>query len=464
MSHSPSVRLSARSLLIAGVSTAVVGTAAVTPVSAPHLTPATIAASVQMTAITSGLQAAIKNTYDMGEAKAQYIAELANFSLAVLPGLWWVAPSIPFTYHTAEPLVRAGVYASADMIGFDFRQLAVDINAGFADSAANARAYAKAWRDTLVPFPIPPEPPVKPSASVAPAAASVAAEPEATALAAAPQAASVTSPIESAIKNTYNAVEPWVAYGFELTQWALSFIPGVWWLAPGIDLAYFTIEPLVQAGVFVFADVLGLDFAQIGPDIQQGISTSLNNAGTYALAWLSSLIPLPPFPPFPPRPGAAVAPAASVRAAAAVTAPEASSEALQSADPKPMADADAPAPVTGTTPEPTPEPTPEAATEPTSEAATEVTTDTGAEANTPAPEAAAEQMPALDNPAPVEATADVDAPAAEAPAAVETPAADPAPQTPVRRGAHAPAAKASAATGDSAPSGKTERRGARSGG
>lgn len=123
---------------------------------------------------------------------------------------------------------------------------------------------------------------------------------------AAPTAAAATSGIESFIKNTYNAIEPWVAWGFQLAEWAMSFVPILWWVAPGIDLAYFTIEPLVQAGVFVVADVLGLDFTQIGPDIKTGIQQSWQNFVNYSLAWIGSLIPLPPLPPFPPRPGASV--------------------------------------------------------------------------------------------------------------------------------------------------------------
>jgi len=131
-----------------------------------------------------------------------------------------------------------------------------------------------------------------------------------------PEVYAVGSPIEVAIKDTYLTLEPWVAYAAELTQYVLGFIPGVWWLAPAIDLAYFTIEPLVQAGVFVVADVLGGNFAQIPIDINTGIQDSINNAFYFGLAWLESLVPLPPLPPFPPLPGAAVDRAELVRAGA----------------------------------------------------------------------------------------------------------------------------------------------------
>lgn len=140
--------------------------------------------------------------------------------------------------------------------------------------------------------------------------------------------AAATTGVESFIKNTYNAIEPWVAWGFQLAQWAMGFIPIVWWVAPGVSLAYYTIEPLVQAGVYTFADVLGLNFSQIGPDIRSGIQQSWQNFVNYGLAWIGSLIPLPPLPPFPPRPFASVpvksiAASRAAAAAAAVVADEA---------------------------------------------------------------------------------------------------------------------------------------------
>ena len=139
------------------------------------------------------------------------------------------------------------------------------------------------------------------------------------------QAVAAATSAGSLVKQAYDAFEPWVAYGFELAQYALSWVPGLWWVAPGIDLAYFSIEPLVQAGVYVFADVISLDFAQIGPDIQQGIQDSVNNFVSYGLAWLNSLVPLPPIPPIPPLPGATVSagPAASSAAARRTAVPAA---------------------------------------------------------------------------------------------------------------------------------------------
>jgi hypothetical protein len=110
----------------------------------------------------------------------------------------------------------------------------------------------------------------------------------------------------SDIKYLYNAAEPWAAYGAELATYALGFVPGLWWVAPGIDLAYFSIEPLVQAAVYSFADAIDLNFEQIPIDISNGLTEAGDNFVTYSLAWLNSLVPLPPLPPLPPFPGAAV--------------------------------------------------------------------------------------------------------------------------------------------------------------
>lgn len=407
MSQYASAGVSPRSILIAGVSAAIVGAAAVTPVSVPDLSPPKIASAVEMASITTPLEVAIKNTYNFVEPWAAYGAAWGEYVLGLIPGLWWVAPGVPFAYYTAEPLVQAGVYTFADVVGLNFAQIGPDINTGITTSINNGIAYGAAWLNSLVPFPpLPPIPPL-PGAAVAPSAAALSA---ATGLAAAPEASSVTTPIEDAIKNTYNFVEPWVAYGAELTQYVLGFIPGLWWIAPGVDLAYFTIEPLVQAGVYTIADVIGLDFAQIGPDINTGIQTSINNAITYGLAWLNSLVPLPPFPPFPPFPGAAVdASTMSVPAAAAVqTAAIEAESTIAGASESPVETAPVEtAPVENTAP---------AETAPVTEVETE------AEAEAPAApaeddQAAEDAAPAVDAPTvEIEAVEAVESVEAEAPA------------------------------------------------
>lgn len=110
----------------------------------------------------------------------------------------------------------------------------------------------------------------------------------------------------------YTAIQPWVAYGFELADYALSFVPGLWWIAPAVDLAYFTAQPLVEAAVYSFAALLDGNWTLIGPIVQTGIQNSVTNFVDYSIAWIGSLVPLPPLPPLPPFPGAAVkAPAAA---------------------------------------------------------------------------------------------------------------------------------------------------------
>lgn len=131
------------------------------------------------------------------------------------------------------------------------------------------------------------------------------------------------------IKAFYDAAEPWAAYGAELATYALGFIPGLWWVAPGIDLAYFSIEPLVQAGVYSFADLIDANFQMIPLDIQAGIQEASTNFVNYGLAWLGSLVPLPPLPPLPPFPGAAVR---SARGAARAAAPAAAATVAAAAE------------------------------------------------------------------------------------------------------------------------------------
>lgn len=121
------------------------------------------------------------------------------------------------------------------------------------------------------------------------------------------------------IINAYNAIEPWVAWGFELVQWGMGFVPILWWVAPGVDLAYFTIEPVVQSLVYSFAYLIDGNTSLIGPTIQAGLQEAAYNFVQYSIYWFESIIPFPPLPPWPPFPFAAAAttgPAAVTRAAA----------------------------------------------------------------------------------------------------------------------------------------------------
>ena len=127
-----------------------------------------------------------------------------------------------------------------------------------------------------------------------------------------PIAAQIVPTASNPITNAYDYAEPWVAYGFELVDYALSWVPGLWWIAPGVDLAYFSIEPLVQASVYSVSYVLFAQFDQIPLAINNGLEESVQNFIDYGTAWIGSLIPLPPIPPFPPLPGASLrSPAAS---------------------------------------------------------------------------------------------------------------------------------------------------------
>lgn len=151
--------------------------------------------------------------------------------------------------------------------------------------------------------------------------------------AAVPQAAAVGT-AGSVIINAYDALEPWVAYGFELADYALSFVPGLWWIAPAIDLAYFSIEPLVQAGVYSFGYLLDGQFADIGPTLTLGVQEAVNNFVFFGIAWIGSLIPLPPLPPFPPVPpfGAASVPAPAQTVGRGTAVPAAASAAAVSVE------------------------------------------------------------------------------------------------------------------------------------
>lgn len=138
-----------------------------------------------------------------------------------------------------------------------------------------------------------------------------------------PQAAATASATSagSVIINAYNAIEPWVAYGFELGQYVLGFIPGLWWVAPGVSLAYYTIEPVVQSLVYSFAYLIDGNLAAIGPTLAAGLNQAAVNFINYGIAWIGSLVPLPPFPPLPPLPGAASRSTLAATTAAAADVP-----------------------------------------------------------------------------------------------------------------------------------------------
>ena len=95
----------------------------------------------------------------------------------------------------------------------------------------------------------------------------------------------------------YAAIQPWVAYGFELADYALSFVPVLWWVAPAVDLAYFTAQPVVESLVYSFAFLLDGNYTAIGPTVTLGLQTAVQNFIEYSIAWVYSIVPLPPLPP-----------------------------------------------------------------------------------------------------------------------------------------------------------------------
>lgn len=198
--------------------------------------------------------------------------------------------------------------------------------------------------------------------------------------------AAATGSAGEAIINTFNAVEPFVQYGFELAAWATGYLPWpIGWLGQQINIAYNTGEPIVQALVYSFAYLIDGQFDLIGPTLSYGLNLAVTNFVDGEIAWiLSFLPPLPPLPPPPPFPTAAVA----SRVAAAAVAARAGTEPAAA-----RADADTPvteAPVDTVPTEPTETP---AITEPIAEtsAVTEPIAQTPAVtepvAETPAPRA-----------------------------------------------------------------------------
>ena len=132
--------------------------------------------------------------------------------------------------------------------------------------------------------------------------------------------AAATGSAGEAIINTFNAVEPFVQYGFELAAWATGYLPWpIGWLGQQIDIAYNTGEPIVQALVYSFAYLIDGQFDLIGLTLSYGLNLAVTNFVEGEIAWLLSFLPpLPPLPPPPPFPTAAVA---SRVVAAAVAAP-----------------------------------------------------------------------------------------------------------------------------------------------
>jgi hypothetical protein len=110
--------------------------------------------------------------------------------------------------------------------------------------------------------------------------------------------------IDSTIKNVYNAVEPWVQWGFELAAYAVGWIPYVGWLSPQIMYFYNLGERIVQSITFNVADWLGGQqtfWTGLRRVARDTVNSFIYFANDQIHFWLPSLPPLPPLPPIGPN-------------------------------------------------------------------------------------------------------------------------------------------------------------------
>lgn len=108
-----------------------------------------------------------------------------------------------------------------------------------------------------------------------------------------------TTSANTAIKNIYNAVEPWVRYGFELATYAVGWVPYVGWLSGQIMIFYNFGERITRSITFNVADWLfgPLPFIQGLTNVARDSWNALVQLGIDE--WNFFLPPLPPLPPLP---------------------------------------------------------------------------------------------------------------------------------------------------------------------
>jgi hypothetical protein len=116
-----------------------------------------------------------------------------------------------------------------------------------------------------------------------------------------PQFPPIVAPtsIGTSIKSIYNAVEPWVQYGFDLAAYAVGWVPYVGWLAPQITIFYHFGERIARSITFNIADWLDgqINFAQGLINVGVDTFNSFVQLGIDQWNfWLPSLPPLPPLP------------------------------------------------------------------------------------------------------------------------------------------------------------------------
>ncbi|KMO72051.1 hypothetical protein [Mycolicibacterium chlorophenolicum] len=157
----------------------------------------------------------------------------------------------------------------------------------------------------------------------------------------------------SAIIGVYNAVEPWVAWGFDVAQYAVGWVPVVGWLAPQIGIFYDFGESIVQSVVFNFANWIdgNVTFVEGIGNIARDSWNATVQLGVNELNWI-----LPPLPPWPPIFGGRVATANAEPAAADQLVAEAAPPAQEAAR-APEVPTDAPAENESTPQEATPDET-----------------------------------------------------------------------------------------------------------
>lgn len=112
----------------------------------------------------------------------------------------------------------------------------------------------------------------------------------------------------STVMDIYNAIEPWVQYGFEVATWAVGWVPVVGIFSGQIMVAYFTVEPLVRSVVQSFAYLLDLNIGAIPGTLVDGAVSAATAFVQGEINWVLGFFP--PFPPFPPLPFATTALAA----------------------------------------------------------------------------------------------------------------------------------------------------------
>jgi hypothetical protein len=119
--------------------------------------------------------------------------------------------------------------------------------------------------------------------------------------AAAAPAAVIPVTLATAIENFYNFVEPYVAYGFNLTSYLVGWLPWVGILAPQINFFYYLFEPMVQSALFNTLDWLSgtISFSQGLSNFWGATTASINQFINTEINWVLSFFPpLPPLPPF----------------------------------------------------------------------------------------------------------------------------------------------------------------------